>query len=312
MIVRELEPEITPEDAWQTFSAMVLSEETTFLSDVDVMIPASVSGAGKDLLAETWQVLPILGCNLQQPVGNRLTRAIYDGLMTIGDAAESGLANQGSSQQSLEALGLSTAPPLTHQHPSIQAFHQQEADWSDVLTVPFTAYQTYLKSLQWADVVLAKTLEVEQNLQSLIVIPLPTITRQTILLRNWVNQLFEPGWVAISELTNSGVLHLGLSPSRQAGDRNSIRTGSEVGDDATPEEITELIGQLSTASAEVQRRRAAKQLGAIASGNPEAIQALIELLRSTEDDETLWAAVESLWQIDPGESCSWGEASPVG
>ena len=40
-------------------------------------------------------------------------------------------------------------------------------------------------------------------------------------------------------------------------------------------------------------------MGEIAVGNSNAIQALVNLLRSTSDDETLWSAVESLRKIDP-------------
>jgi len=308
MVVRALEPEITPEQDWQTFSVMVLSEETTFLSDVDVRIPASVSGLDKDLLAQTWHVLPMLGCNLQQPTANRLSRKIYDGLMTIGDAYH-GLINQSPARQEIEALGLTIAPLNTYHQPDIQAFHQQEIAWSDVLNVPFNDYQSYVQSLRWADVVLARSLQVEQTLAALTVIPMPAaLTNRSVMLSRWFQNLFESGWLEIADLTHSGILHLAPISSRYAETSSAVRTSPEDAEDTTAE-ITELIRQLGVkSSTEVQRRRAAKQLGGIdkqnfegtIQGKPEAIQALINLLRTTEDDETLWTAVESLWQIDPG------------
>ena len=64
---------------------MLLSGETDFVSDVDLLIPATISGLGEDLLAETWHVIPALTSNLLQPVGNRLSRQIYDYLLTVRD-----------------------------------------------------------------------------------------------------------------------------------------------------------------------------------------------------------------------------------
>jgi hypothetical protein len=260
MVIRELESEIEPEEAWQTVSVMVLSEQTEYLSDVDVLIPASLSGLDKDLLAETWHVLPMLGCNLQQPLGARLSRAVYDGLMTLGDR-DQGLA---IAPPNIEALGLGIAPPLTHQQPDIKAFHRQEIAWSDVLIIPFAAYQTYVRSLQWADVVLAKTLQVEQELQALKVTPLRAIAASRMVrLSHWLRQEFEPGWLAIESLAQVRISHLGAVPSRQ------------VIENADPLE-----------------------------DNPNEISALVDVLRSSQDDETLWAAVERMWQVDPDNSAN--------
>jgi hypothetical protein len=83
MIIRERSPETNAEDVWPTFTVMVLSPETINLSDIDIVLPASLSGLDHDVLAETWHILPMLGCNLQSRHGDRLPRAIYDCLMTI-------------------------------------------------------------------------------------------------------------------------------------------------------------------------------------------------------------------------------------
>jgi hypothetical protein len=260
MIVKVLAPEIDPEEAWQTVSVMVLSAQTEYLSDVDILIPATVSGMSQDLVAETWHVLPMLGCNLQQPTGARFPRAIYDQLMTIGDR------------------------PLTLFSPNTQAFHQQEIAWSDVLSIPFAAYQTYLRSLQWANVLLTQTLQAEQSIQSLTLTPINP--NRAVQLSRWFQGVFEPAWVAIETLTSTETLHLAIA-TRQSEETNAA-------------EVTELLRLLESEQSEIQRRRLLKQLGELAKGNSEAIAALTRLLRSTQDDETLWAAVESLWQIDPG------------
>ncbi|MBD2123518.1 DUF1822 family protein [Trichocoleus sp. FACHB-262] len=304
MIVTTPEPPLDGEEAWPIVSVMVLSEETTFLSDVDLLIPSTMTGVGKDLLAETWHVLSMLVCNLQQRFGNRFSRAIYDGLITVGEGYH-GLVDQPLSQQEIQALGLSIAPPLTHQQPPIKAFHQQEEDWSDVLRVPLAAYHTYLKSLGWADVVLTKTLQAEQELELFDSTPISEITfgNKRVSLKGWLQNFFDAGWVAIAELSSAGILHLAPVACRQATDWEGARTIPEAGAedaDENGEAIAEPIRQLSPDHNETQRRRAAKQLGELAQGSPDAIQALVDLLRSTQDDETLWVAVESLWQIDPG------------
>jgi Protein of unknown function (DUF1822) len=288
MIIRERSPETDPAETWQSFTVMVLSPETNHLSDIDVLIPTSLSGLEQDVLAETWHILPMLGCNLQARCGNRIPRDVYDCLITIGDAHQDGSPPQSTAPE-IQSLGLTIAPPLTHQQPQIQAFHQREIAWSDVLRLPFQAYQTHIRALQWADSALTKTLQVEQILQQLTVTPLTRVvpTPRRIALGQWLQNRFEPEWLAIEQLIATGTLHL-VTAARAA-----------EADDAHPE-IAELIPQLSPDHPETQRRRAAKQLGPIGQGNPTVIQALIALLRSTDDDETLWAAVESLWQIDPG------------
>jgi hypothetical protein len=72
MIVRVLGPEdgiIDPEGRWQPLIGMVLSEDITALSDIDVLIPTVVSGLNHDLLAETWHVLPMLGLICKEQLG---------------------------------------------------------------------------------------------------------------------------------------------------------------------------------------------------------------------------------------------------
>jgi hypothetical protein len=158
MIVTEPEPSQDEEAEWQVVSVMVLSEQTNFLSDIDLLIPKEVSGLEQDLLAQTWHVLPMLTCNLLQPVGRRLSREIYDVLMTVGDYYH-GLVDKAPLSQEIQALGLEIAPS-THKQPKIQAFHRQEQAWSDVLTVPVAAYHCYLKGR----VVLNQALQLEQDL----------------------------------------------------------------------------------------------------------------------------------------------------
>jgi Protein of unknown function (DUF1822) len=290
MIIRERLTDTDPADAWQAFTVMALSEDIANLSDLDILIPASLSGLEIDLLAETWNIQPMLGCNLQRSRGNRLSRAIYDCLMNIGDAYHDSQLELPAAA-AIQSLGLTIAPPLTHRKPSIQAFHQRELAWSDILRLPFTSYQTHIRSLQWADVALAKILQTEQDIQQLNLTPIARVvpSPRRIFLQQWLDNQFEPEWFEIDRLIASGTLYLA----------SSLREPEEPNRSPSPD-ILDLIQQLTPDHSEPQRRRTAQQLSTIGQGNPAAIQALVELLRSTTDDETLWAAVESLWQIDPG------------
>lgn len=162
-IVNAPDPPLDPEAEWQVVSVMLMSPETNFLSDVDLLIPQEISGIGQDLLAQTWQVLPMLTCNLLQPVGRRLSREIYDVLMTVGDYYL-GLVDAAPSPSEIEALGLKIAPILTSQQPEIQAFHRQEQAWSDILRVPLAAYRAYLKGIKLTETVLNEAIQIERDL----------------------------------------------------------------------------------------------------------------------------------------------------
>lgn len=163
MIVKEPEPPLDPEEEWQVVSVMLLSGETNFLSDVDLLIPQELSGVGQDLLAETWHILSMLTCNLLQPVGQRLSKEIYDLLMNVGDYYL-GLVDQPPSPQEIQTLGLAMASTSTNEQPEMETFYQQEEAWSDVLSVPLAAYHTYLKGMKRTDALLNEAIQLEQDL----------------------------------------------------------------------------------------------------------------------------------------------------
>jgi hypothetical protein len=164
MIVNEPEPPIAPEEPWQLVSVMVLSDETSAVSDVDVLLPGSLLDLKQDLLAETWNVQPMLVCNLTQASGKRLSREVYDLLMSIGDIYH-GLAHAFPSKEEMSTVGLTLANRSFHQ-PEVQAFHQQETAWSDVLSVPVAAYYTYSKAIGLAEKIAFEAGELEQEFAS--------------------------------------------------------------------------------------------------------------------------------------------------
>lgn len=245
MIVTELEPLVDPTEEWQEVSVMLLSGETNFLSDVDVLIPKEVSGMEQDLLAQTWHVLPMLFCNLYQPIGRRLSREIYDVLMSVGDYHH-GLVDRVPSIKEIQSLGLQVAPV-----PKNQVFHNQEEAWSDVLRVPVAAYHTYIKGMKLTDALLDEVqLERKQS---------------PICLSNWWQNIFDSGWMAFSDLNNQVPLAYGL--------RSGV---PEDENQADSDEIEQLINQLCTDQNE-QRLTAVKliDLGMQVAGRSVALAVAI-------------------------------------
>lgn len=317
MIVKEPEPAIQDED-WQIVSVMLLSVQTEFLSKVDLVIPSKVSGIRQDLLAQTWHVQPMLARNLSYPVGQRLTREVYDVLLSVGDYHHG--FDEAPSRQEIQSSGLKIGA-VSAEHPEIQAFHRQEEAWSDVLQVPLAAYRTYLKTIKLTEVILDEALQLEQfsevvvealdevnaapggNLRENVdqkaephnttvtdlAIGAPNKTR--VLLSQWLQNLFDPDWRNIEDFWGT---QAALALGSRSGDRSNEINSNYL------EEISTLINQLSLGQDERKRRQAAKRLGEIGTGTSNAIQALINLLRTSQNDETLWTAVESLLQIDPG------------
>jgi len=106
-------------------------------------------------------------------------------------------------------------------------------------------------------------------------------------LSNWFDNLFETGWQTIAEFVGQPESNLTLAFRNREMDVNREET------------IANLIELIYNSSSEGQLKVAAERLGAIASDNSEAIAALIHLIGTTEDEETRWAAAESLWTIDP-------------
>lgn len=263
---------------WQVTAVMVLSTEIQHLSDVDILIPPSISGLEQAVLAETWHIQEMLTCNLSRKVGRRLSRPIYDVLLTIGDAHE-GIA-EAPAKSEIQQLGLQIGQIATHQSLQIQAFHQAEEAWSDVLTVPLAGYRAYLKGMARSQHILSEAMQSEREFTAL----------ERVNLSQWFQGVVDIGWQQFSQFWIE-------QPSLAMATR-SDEPQQEVS--LQSDEITVLLGQLQNSLDELQRRSIAKRLGEIALGSSEAIQALLNLLPLTHDDETLWAVVESLWKLDPG------------
>jgi hypothetical protein len=285
------EPGAESETEPNLISVMVLSAETNFISDVDLLIPARISGLGQDLLAETWHVQLMLVSNLLQPVGRRLSRDIYDILLTVGDYYHK-LIDRQPEINDIDRAGLKAGTKKASDTPEIALFHQREQAWSDVLTIPVAVDRTYSKSIRFASQLLNEQLEIERELAEFDVsqnrfidLLSKSFNKTHTILSRWSQNIFEPEWQDISILPKLAIA------TRSFRDSQNTRSN--------PNEIAATIEQLSSAKDETQRQLAAKELGEIAVGNSNAIQALVSLLRSSSDDETLWIAVESLRKIDP-------------
>lgn len=301
------EPLIGPESEWQMVSVMLLSGETRFLSDVNLLIPSSVSGLGQDLLAQTWHVLLMLTCNLLQPVGQRLSREIYDLLLTVGDYYH-GLVDQAPLIQEIQSVGLRVGAVWAKQQPEIQVFHQQEVAWADVLTVPVAAYRTYLKTLKLTEAILDSALQLEQEFSFVAVEALDqsqteandtavttvasfAASKTRVSLNQWFQNVWETGWQTVEEILNT----LGTPEANLAYGSRSAALSRE----SSPA-IEALIELLHTNRDKSTLLGAVDLLGHIAPGNSDAIIALTDLLSTTRDDDTRRQAAVSLGKIDPG------------
>jgi Protein of unknown function (DUF1822) len=249
-IVREI-------PASQSFSVMLFSSETIYLSPVDILIPPAVSGLERDLLAETWNVGAIARDFLRQPVGQRLSRELYDLLLSIGDLAASPTA---AMVQRLEELGLNI-----DQNPSMKAidkFHRQEKRWLQGLDPEVLARTEWL---------MAEAIQLEREFKELQ----PPI----VSLSGWLQRIIESDWLEV------------FLPQPQL----AIATRSPI----SVAKITETIDRVKSTESEIERRQLIMALGAIAQSQAEALATLVELVNTTQDDETLWVAVESLRQAQP-------------
>jgi len=162
MIVKEPETLRGTQEQWLVVSVMLLSAKTESISDVDLLVPAELSGVEQDLLAETWHMVSALTCNLLQPVGKRLSHEIYNHLLMIGDYYH-GLVEELPAVSETHRLGLVSGSLYAAKDSTIQAFHEQEEAWSDVLTVPVAAYYSYLKRIKFTNAVLNEALDLEQK-----------------------------------------------------------------------------------------------------------------------------------------------------
>lgn len=266
-------------EEWPALSVMVLSLELEFLSDVDILIPASLSGLAQDVLAETWHLQDMLVANLAHRVGQRLSRSVYDQLLNIGE----GYHQPGAvspKRPALQTSDLLVGDRRAQQNLTIQVFHRRESAWSDVLIMPVAACKAYFKGMQTTERILQTAITLEREFM-----PKPIRT----CLSQWFQGCVEIGWQTFSEVWPTPPLAIAVRSPEPNEDAS-----------ANPNEIPTLIHQLQATSDEHQRRRIAERLGNVATNNPEVVQALVSLLQSTQDDETRWMAIESLWRLDPG------------
>ncbi len=213
------------DDEWQEVSVMLLSVECDRLSNVDIVIPAKISGLEQDLLAETWHVLPMLTVHLSHPVGQRLSRQIYDLLLDIGDAYH-GLIDQPPARLEIEKNGLKIGTKLAESDPEIQAFHQQERDWAAVLEVPVAAARACQKALEVSEDLVAIAIEIEREFSSHQKAPVSPIVNLSKWLENTAETI-QQGWQLLDELMQPKTLGFAFrrSPQKAAGE---VRRGKLI------------------------------------------------------------------------------------
>lgn len=103
--------------------------------------------------------------------------------------------------------------------------------------------------------------------------------RDRISLSQWLNHKLEPQWQDVLNITK----------------RVAIATRNSV----TNAEISKMIDTLRFSDDSTHRNKLIQKLGLIADGDRDAVQTLVELIQTTQNDETLWLAVDSLRQAAP-------------
>lgn len=181
MIVTEPEPEMEEAPGWQIVSVMLLSVKTDYISSKNLLIPTLISGLEQNLIAETWNVTPMLTCNLLRGVGKRLSRKIYDLLLDVGDF-EQGFLEQAPTPEEILALGLKIGTAIDSE------FNQQEFNWKTLLELPVAAYYLYVKSVLTLD----ETLLLEQLKTS--------VNQQSIPLSQWFQGIVQTGWQTFEDV----------------------------------------------------------------------------------------------------------------
>jgi hypothetical protein len=109
--------------------------------------------------------------------------------------------------------------------------------------------------------------------------PESTVVRDRVSLSQWLNHKIEPQWQDV----------LNISKRVAIATRSSIKNN----------EITSMIDTLRFSNDGALRNRLIQKLGFIADGDLDAVKTLVELIQTTENDETLWIAVDSLRQAAP-------------
>jgi Protein of unknown function (DUF1822) len=145
-------------------SGMLFSLETEYLSNIDVLIPVAITGLEQDVLAETWNVGDISIEHLIRPVGNRLSRQVYDLLLLIEDGAAAE-----HWQQSAEELGLVMGSGADAD------FHRGERRLLANLSPAVISWTTDLVS---------KAIEIERELLDL--------PRPRVILSAWLEPVYKP------------------------------------------------------------------------------------------------------------------------
>lgn len=284
-IVKESESisEIEPE--WKIVYVMLFSEKISFASNVDLLVSQAISKLEQPLLAETWQIEPMLTCNLLRRVGERLSRKTYDILLKIGDYYHN-LVNEYPLTSEIEGVGLKTGSLRYQESEPLRLFHQEETEWSKILHVPVAACYSYFKTLNFTDELFQESLQIQQDISTLSLDDLEgqllNIKQVAIDLSKWLdNHIIEPLW-------QKPEVSLAL---------RSYNLASSLEEDR----IERLIEKLSPQYSELERRDVAKQLGTIIQRKDLVIPALLRLFATTESEETMWIAIENIWKLDSAD-----------
>jgi hypothetical protein len=269
--------EVRSSDA-KLVSVMVLSEDIRSLSDKNILISPEISGLRARVLAQTENIGKISIEHLQVKIGNRLSRQIYDLLLSIGDG-DRGLTQNLPSRQEIVSLGLQIGTEIDRANLlSIQKFDLHERAW----LLSFQPAKIDLIAKLVATAIAGERSAIERS-------------PERIDLSKWFQHIFPPQWQA------STIFY----PHHRVLVRRKIDSpGEKLRQRAN---IADLLAELqSNDDLAICRQLITKLNGAIRSidrtqiaSMPELVTTLVEIIDRTPDNETLWQAIECLQQLQP-------------
>jgi Protein of unknown function (DUF1822) len=273
MIVHEATAPTHHAEAPSAVRVMLVSPNIAFQSDLDILVPMAGEA---DYLALTWLVFSLDRADLIQPMGIRWSRAIYDCLLDIGDRHHTLTTTAVNPTD----YGLVGGLAGSHQQAVIQAFHVEQRAIAEALTQRLAQANHRFYAMQAAaqllEAAIAQTIDLTAS-ETLSETPSETPSET-------LGQTLEAGWINLSQWCETVTAA-------------AIDGWDQLFSTVMPPQFAPALR------------------GHAGSADPAAksatIAALVDRLQTTADDETLWATVESLWQLDPGNPAAGGRRVKV-
>jgi hypothetical protein len=250
-------------------SVMVFSSDVAYQSHLNILIPPAISGLRMAVLAQTGQIVEMSIEYLHTKVGKRLSRQLYDLLLSIGDFGR-GLVTTLPSDELIRSLGLSMTTAVDRVDAELlEWFDRHERAWA-------MSFQP--TKLDRITNLVAAAIEIEREFIDL--------ARERIDLAQWLQHIFPPDW----------------QPANTFDLQRQIWARSALGD---RERIAEILFALQSSDDGILHRQSIEYLSRslqtfdrLAGLAPAIVSTLVATIERTLAAETRWQAISCLHQFD--------------